>query len=74
MSTSFTGNGSFPERYILVKNNELVQVRYLLLYGTTKETNNLCVMKCVESVKILCVRKLDVPLSMDDAVEVIFDS
>ncbi|XP_041772703.1 protein mono-ADP-ribosyltransferase PARP16-like [Anopheles merus] len=40
MSTSFTGNGSFPERYILVKNNELVQVRYLLLYGTTKETNN----------------------------------
>uniref|UniRef100_A0A182JT17 Poly [ADP-ribose] polymerase n=1 Tax=Anopheles christyi TaxID=43041 RepID=A0A182JT17_9DIPT len=40
MTASLTGNGSFPERYILVKNNELVQVRYLLLYGTTKESNN----------------------------------
>ena len=40
----------------------------------TLEIVDLCVNKCVESVKILCVRKLDVPLSMDEAVEVIFDS
>uniref|UniRef100_A0A182PQI2 Poly [ADP-ribose] polymerase n=1 Tax=Anopheles epiroticus TaxID=199890 RepID=A0A182PQI2_9DIPT len=40
MSASLNGTGSFPERYILVKNNELVQVRYLLLYGSTKESNN----------------------------------
>ncbi|XP_049291354.1 protein mono-ADP-ribosyltransferase PARP16-like [Anopheles funestus] len=39
MAASLTGNGSIPERYILVKNNELVQVRYLLLYGTTKDVN-----------------------------------
>ncbi|XP_053665853.1 protein mono-ADP-ribosyltransferase PARP16-like [Anopheles marshallii] len=39
MTASLTGNGSIPERYILVKNNEMVQVRYLLLYGTTKDVN-----------------------------------
>ncbi|XP_049541628.1 protein mono-ADP-ribosyltransferase PARP16-like [Anopheles darlingi] len=32
-----SNDSSFPERYVLVKNNEMVQVRYLLLYGTTKE-------------------------------------
>uniref|UniRef100_A0A182NHY5 Poly [ADP-ribose] polymerase n=1 Tax=Anopheles dirus TaxID=7168 RepID=A0A182NHY5_9DIPT len=40
MTASLTGGGSIPERYILIKNNELVQVRYLLLYGTTKESNS----------------------------------
>ncbi|XP_035912793.1 protein mono-ADP-ribosyltransferase PARP16-like [Anopheles stephensi] len=43
MTASLTGNGSIPERYILVKNNELVQVRYLLLYGTTKDNNTTAV-------------------------------
>ena len=38
----------------------------------TLEIVDLCVIKCVESAKIWCVRKLDVPLSMDDAVELIF--
>ncbi|XP_052860540.1 protein mono-ADP-ribosyltransferase PARP16-like [Anopheles cruzii] len=37
VSATLTGNGSLPERYILIKNNEMVQVRYLLLYGTSKE-------------------------------------
>uniref|UniRef100_A0A182QI04 Poly [ADP-ribose] polymerase n=1 Tax=Anopheles farauti TaxID=69004 RepID=A0A182QI04_9DIPT len=39
VTASLTGNSSIPERYILIKNNELVQVRYLLLYGTTKESD-----------------------------------
>uniref|UniRef100_A0AAG5D5V2 Poly [ADP-ribose] polymerase n=1 Tax=Anopheles atroparvus TaxID=41427 RepID=A0AAG5D5V2_ANOAO len=39
MTASLTGNNNIPERYILIKNNELVQVRYLLLYGNTKDTN-----------------------------------
>ncbi|XP_050074907.1 protein mono-ADP-ribosyltransferase PARP16-like [Anopheles maculipalpis] len=43
MTASLTGNGSIPERYILVKNNELVQIRYLLLYGTTKDNNTTAV-------------------------------
>ena len=38
----------------------------------TLEIVDLCVIKCVESAKIWCVRKLDAPLSMDDAVELIF--
>ena len=40
----------------------------------TFEILDLYVIKWVESLKIWCVRKLDVPLSMDDAVEVIFHS
>ena len=40
----------------------------------TFEIVDLCVIKCVESAKILCVRKLAVPLSMDHAVELIFHS
>ncbi|KFB51656.1 AGAP007419-PA-like protein [Anopheles sinensis] len=39
MTASLTGNNNIPERYILIKNNDLVQVRYLLLYGTTKDAN-----------------------------------
>ena len=40
----------------------------------TPEIVDLYVIKCVESAKIWCDRKLDVPLSMDDAVELIFHS
>ena len=40
----------------------------------TPEIMDLCVIKCVESAKIWCVRKLNVPLSMDNACEVIFHS
>ncbi|XP_053675316.1 protein mono-ADP-ribosyltransferase PARP16-like [Anopheles nili] len=39
VAATLTGNNSIPERYILIKNNELVQVRYLLLYGSTKDTS-----------------------------------
>ncbi|XP_055611074.1 protein mono-ADP-ribosyltransferase PARP16-like [Uranotaenia lowii] len=28
--------GEFPEKYILIKNNEMVQVRYLLVYGSNQ--------------------------------------
>ena len=40
----------------------------------TPEIVNLCVIKCVESAKIWCVRKLDFLLSMDYAVELILHS
>ena len=38
------------------------------------EIVDLCVIKCVESVKILCVRRLDFLLSIYDAVELILHS
>ena len=40
----------------------------------TPEIVDLCVIKCVESAKIWCVRKLDFLLSIDDAVELILHS
>ena len=40
----------------------------------TLEIVNLCAIKCVESAKTWCVRQLDVSLSMDDAVKLIFHS
>ena len=40
----------------------------------TPEIIDLCVIKCVQSAKIWCVRKLNFFLSMNDAVELIFHS